>query len=53
MSDPLTPNVGATADAKRLDVNKNNADTHENSRAADFVCRRHTTLVRYHWPGRA
>ena len=37
--DPLTPGVGATKDAKRLDGERC-ADHHENSRAADFLRRR-------------
>ena len=36
--DPLTPGIGATADAKRLAV-EGGADHHENSGASDFVWR--------------
>ena len=50
--DPLTPGIGATADAKRLPIEER-SDHHQNSRAADFLRRRAAAACGARRPGRA
>jgi len=50
--DPLTPGVGATADAKRLDI-KDAKTPYKDSRAADFLGRCSAFAFRLAGPGGA